>query len=212
MWLEDWWNRIPYSGKYWRGIKIGILAVFRKSTKLKPANISGYYIHTQYSTMSIRTSTLQLITHVDCGRWRDGAVEVLLRKGTVLKCDALSRKKTEHVNKCVKQALVPGERAKFGMKRSAIHGSYTGYTYEERAKIGRYAAENGPGRATGHFVVPETIARRLKYEYLQRIRRQCSILRTQPSWWKSLPMKSFHLGSRQPFCDVISPGIEIHQI
>ena len=100
----------------------------------------------------------------------------------MLKCDALSRKKTEDVNERVKQALVPDERAKFGMKSSAIRGSYTGYTSEERAKIGRYAAENGPGRATRHFVVLETMARSLKYKYLQRIRRQCSMLRTQPSW------------------------------
>ena len=86
----------------------------------------------------------------------------------MLKCGAFSRNKTEHVNGRMRQALVPGERAKVGMRQSATHGSYTGYTSEERAKIGRYAAENGPAGATRHFAVPETTARRLKYEYLQR--------------------------------------------
>ena len=90
----------------------------------------------------------------------------------------------------------PGERAKFGMKRSATCGSYVSYTSEEWAKIGRYAVENGPSRATRlFFAVPETIARRLNYEYLQRIRRQCSKLRTQPSWWKSLLMHKVDLFS-----------------
>ena len=87
------------------------------------------------------------------------------REGPVLKCDTLSRRETKHVNERVRQALVPGEQAKVGMKRSATCGTYTGYTSEERAKTGRYAAENRPAR---HFAVPETTARRLKYKYLQR--------------------------------------------
>ena len=90
------------------------------------------------------------------------------RERPVLKCDALSRKETKHMNERMRQALVPGEQAKVGMKCSATCGSYTGYTSEERAKIGRYAAENGPARATRHFAVPETTARRLKCKCLQR--------------------------------------------
>ena len=58
------------------------------------------------------------------------------REGPV-KCDALSRKETKHVNERVKQALLPGEEVKVGVKRSATRGSYMGYTSEERAKIGR---------------------------------------------------------------------------
>ena len=90
------------------------------------------------------------------------------REGHVLKCNALSRKEAKQLNEHVRQALVPSEQAKVGMKRSATRGSYTGYTSEERVKIGRYAAKNGPARATRHFAVPETTERRLKYEYLQR--------------------------------------------
>ena len=54
------------------------------------------------------------------------------------------------------------------MKHSATRGLYTGYTSEERAKIGRYAAESGPATVTRHFTMPKTTARRLKYKYLQR--------------------------------------------
>ena len=56
------------------------------------------------------------------------------------------------------------EEAKVGTKRSVTRGAYTNYTPENRAKIGRYAAENGPARATRHFAVPETTGRRLKSE------------------------------------------------
>ena len=54
------------------------------------------------------------------------------------------------------------EEAKVGTKRSVAH--YANYTPEDRAKVGSYAAENGPARATRHFVVPETTGRRLKSE------------------------------------------------
>ena len=54
------------------------------------------------------------------------------------------------------------EEAKVGTKCSVTRGTYTDYTPENRAKIGRYAAENGPARATRHFAVPETTGRRLK--------------------------------------------------
>ena len=77
------------------------------------------------------------------------------REGPVLKCDALSMKETKQLNERVRQAFVPGEQAKVDMKRSATRGSYTGYTSEERSKIGRYAAENGPARATRHFQCPK---------------------------------------------------------
>ena len=58
------------------------------------------------------------------------------------------------------------------------------YTPEQRAEIGRYAAENGPTRAAKHFFsvlntnVPEPTARRQKNEYLIKlkgIRSRCSV-------------------------------------
>ena len=61
----------------------------------------------------------------------------------MLKCGTLSKKETEEVN-----------------ERSVTQD----YTPEDGAKIGRRAAENGPARATRHFVVPETTGKRLKSE------------------------------------------------
>ena len=46
-----------------------------------------------------------------------------------------------------------------GKKRSANQGSYTDYTLEDRAKIGKYTTEIGPARATRHLAVPEMTVR-----------------------------------------------------
>ena len=53
---------------------------------------------------------------------------------------------------------------------------YIGYTPEERALIGKYAAENGTTNAVRHLSqvmskkIPESTARRLKSEYLQKLK------------------------------------------
>ena len=55
-------------------------------------------------------------------------------------------------------------------KRNPNRGKYSSYT-AERARIGGYAAENGPDRHLSKIwdrTVPETTARRLKQEYLAR--------------------------------------------
>ena len=55
-------------------------------------------------------------------------------------------------------------------------GKYNHYTAEERAMIGRYAAENGPTRASKHFSkllrknISEPTARRFKNEYLLKLK------------------------------------------
>ena len=76
-------------------------------------------------------------------------LKYLQQEGPVRECGTLSKKETEQVNECVRRVLVPS---------SATRGTYTGYTPKERAKIGRYAAENGPARTSRHFSVPETTA------------------------------------------------------
>ena len=63
-----------------------------------------------------------------------------------------------------------GEQVKAGKKRSVTCSTYIGYTPEERAKIGKYAAKNRPARATRHFAVPETTVQRLKTKYLQKLK------------------------------------------
>ena len=60
-------------------------------------------------------------------------------------------------------------------KNSASRGKYATYTELERARIGKYAAENGTTRACKHFSevfkknVPETTVRRLKCEYISQL-------------------------------------------
>ena len=74
---------------------------------------------------------------------------------------------------------------------------YNGYSATERAKIGKYAAENGPTRASRHFSevlekkVPESTARRLKAEYLTALKstaeeRQASQFHKSPPYLKCL--------------------------
>ena len=54
-------------------------------------------------------------------------------------------------------------------------GKYNSYTPQQRAKIGKYAAENGPTRAAKHFTatwgiqINESTARRFKSEYLNKL-------------------------------------------
>ena len=86
----------------------------------------------------------------------------LQREGPVLKCGTLSKKETERVNECMRRTV--DEKAKISTKHSVTRGAYTDYTPEDRAKIERYAAENGPARATRHFMVPERTGRGLKSE------------------------------------------------
>ena len=55
-------------------------------------------------------------------------------------------------------------------------GKYNEYTPEERAAIGKYTAENGPGKACKHFTkalgrsIPESTARKLRAEYLRQLK------------------------------------------
>ena len=67
------------------------------------------------------------------------------------------------------------ESATVPRQRSVPHscrGKYNSYSPEERAAIGKYAAENGATRAAKHFsrtlgqTVNESTTRRLKGEYL----------------------------------------------
>ena len=68
------------------------------------------------------------------------------------------------------------EEAKDGKECSATRGACIDYTPKDRAKIGRYVAENGPARVTRCFVVPETTVRRLKAEYLQKLKPFCNVI------------------------------------
>ena len=69
---------------------------------------------------------------------------------------ALSQRR-QNRNEDMRQTV--DEEAKVGTKRSVTCSAHTNYTPKDRAKIGRYAAENGPARATRHFAMPETSKR-----------------------------------------------------
>ena len=82
------------------------------------------------------------------------------------KVPLLSKDEVRRMNEEVKWTMEQDGTLKKG------HRTYNDYTAEERAKIGKYAAENEPARTVRHFSkildrkLPETTARRLKSEYL----------------------------------------------
>ena len=98
------------------------------------------------------------------------------------KVSSLSDKQVEQTNAEVKRALE---------EDTSGHGKYE-YTPEERAQIGKFAAEHGPAKAVRHFSkllsrkVPETTARRLKSEYLLKLKDECRGESTVPE------VKSLH--------------------
>ena len=81
------------------------------------------------------------------------------------------------VNTCVEKVRATPE--------VASRGKYNRYTPEERAAIGRYAAENGPTRATRHFSeklkmkISEPTARKFKEEYLKKLQ-EITVIAKQP--------------------------------
>lgn len=77
-------------------------------------------------------------------------------------CPSLSSKDLKSAGDKIKESLKESESS---TKRS----KYKSYDAEQRALIGKYAAENGPTRASRHFEVPEPTARRLKVEYLHKL-------------------------------------------
>ena len=88
------------------------------------------------------------------------------------KVPSLTEKEVTEANAGVMQAQKEAETGTSGRAR----GKYNKYTAEERAQIGKYAAEYGPAKAVRHCSkllgrqVPQTTARRLKSEYLQELR------------------------------------------
>ena len=70
-------------------------------------------------------------------------------------CPSLSKKELDSANKHVSKIIT----------KPTEHQKYSEYSAEEHAQIGRYAAENGPTRASRHFSkvlkkkVPEPTAR-----------------------------------------------------
>ena len=92
------------------------------------------------------------------------------KAGMPSKVPSQSNKEVENANASVKKLL---EKVTSQSLRRPIR--YNDYTPEERASIGKYAAENGIASAVRHFSrvgskkVPETTARRLKTERMKEL-------------------------------------------
>ena len=101
--------------------------------------------------------------------------------------NSLTKAEVQRANDEVKNVLASIEESSSSGKRN----KYNEYTAEERAKIGKYAAENGPARAVRHFStimtrkLPESTARRLKSEYL--VEMKALIKKTTDKELDSLP-------------------------
>ena len=87
---------------------------------------------------------------------------------------SLSNAELEATNACVRMVLT---------ETTASRGKYNQYTPEERAAIGKCAAENGPTRAAKYLSgklkmqISEPTARKFKEEYLRKLQeliQQCS--------------------------------------
>ena len=85
-----------------------------------------------------------------------------------------------------------------GKKRSANRGSYTDYTLEDRAKIGKCAAENGPARATRHLSVSETTVRSVldKFVKFEKLPIICTFWANRPNF---VPVKFSTLYGRYEY-------------
>ena len=81
-------------------------------------------------------------------------------------CPSLTEKELKSANDSVSKCNT----------KSTDRQKYNVYSAEERAQMGKYAAENGPTRASKHFSkllnknVPEPTARRFKAEYVKRLK------------------------------------------
>ena len=94
---------------------------------------------------------------------------------TVSASTTLSSKDIRSANESVKP-LVKQLEDKKPARKVSTREKYNGYSPEQRAQIGKYAAENGATRASRHFStrwnmdIPESSVRRMKSEYLSKVR------------------------------------------
>ena len=85
----------------------------------------------------------------------------------------LTRKEVKSADKAVAKAL--GSASK-----QMVRGKYNGYTVEQRAEISKYAAENGATNAAKQYTaawgirINESTVRRLKSEYLEKLKEEVS--------------------------------------
>ena len=71
-----------------------------------------------------------------------------------------------------KAASLSREPHEAGPGPKCAKNTYSSYSAENRARIGRYAAEHGPTKASWHFTVPKSTARLLEKQYLVELHDQ----------------------------------------
>ena len=80
--------------------------------------------------------------------------------------------------KCAQKSVTNAVNA--AEEKSQSRGKYNSYSKEQRAMIGKYAAENGPTSAAKHYTavwgikINKSTARRLKKEYLEKLKEEIS--------------------------------------
>lgn len=90
----------------------------------------------------------------------------------------LSRKEVESADKFVAKSLESASKR-------TVRGKYNCYTPEQRAQIGKYAAENGATNAAKRYSaswginINESTARRLKSEYLEKLQQEVAASHSQ---------------------------------
>ena len=75
-----------------------------------------------------------------------------------------------------KESIVVNEVVEKALNETGKRGKYNKYSPNDRAKIGKYAAENGATKAARHyskvmgFTINESTARKMKSEYLEKLK------------------------------------------
>ena len=99
-----------------------------------------------------------------------GLLKYFTRRENTKSNSLLTKDEVQEANKAVAKVLDSTS------KKSASRGKYNSYTPVQRAEIGNYAAENGATSAAKHFSskwsvnINESTARRLKTEYLEKLK------------------------------------------
>ena len=101
-----------------------------------------------------------------CWSWekrQDGSIKIFRKAEPSFKASCLMQRDINEVNSCIRKDIE--KKANGNSKRCR----YAENTSDQRANIGKRGVENGSTRASRHFSVPESTARRLKKEYLQKM-------------------------------------------
>ena len=105
----------------------------------------------------------------------------------------LTEKEVKRANEEVKRVIE---------QKSGRRAKYNDYTPLQRANIGKYTVEHGPTRASHYFTkvlekdVPESTVRRLKTEYLQKLKLTDNEKSTSCRFAKAFPGKATIAWSR----------------